>query len=63
MVVCASDNFFLDRWFPFLLSKACCEACGNLKAAFLIAVVSYPHAQKHRHQLLLFENLVGNLFV
>lgn len=27
------------RWFPFLLNKACCEACGNLKAAFLIAVV------------------------
>ncbi|KAL8142349.1 hypothetical protein V2J09_015381 [Rumex salicifolius] len=26
-------------WFPFLTSKACCEACGNLKAAFLIAVV------------------------
>ncbi|GAV64066.1 MFS_1 domain-containing protein, partial [Cephalotus follicularis] len=26
-------------WFPFLKSKACCEACGNLKAAFLIAVV------------------------
>ncbi|XP_008221653.1 PREDICTED: sucrose transport protein SUC3 isoform X1 [Prunus mume] len=27
------------RWFPFLLSRACCEACGNLKAAFLIAVL------------------------
>ncbi|KAK6922044.1 Major facilitator superfamily [Dillenia turbinata] len=27
------------RWFPFLTSKACCEACGNLKAAFLVAVV------------------------
>ncbi|XP_057948748.1 sucrose transport protein SUC3 isoform X2 [Malania oleifera] len=27
------------RWFPFLTSRACCEACGNLKAAFLIAVV------------------------
>lgn len=26
-------------WFPFLTSRACCEACGNLKAAFLIAVV------------------------
>lgn len=33
----ASGNW--HRWFPFLLSKACCEACGNLKAAFLIAVV------------------------
>ncbi|KAM0041305.1 hypothetical protein Hdeb2414_s0011g00364801 [Helianthus debilis subsp. tardiflorus] len=28
------------RWFPFLRSRACCEACGNLKAAFLVAVVS-----------------------
>ncbi|KAG6426293.1 hypothetical protein SASPL_110515 [Salvia splendens] len=27
------------RWFPFLTSKACCEPCGNLKAAFLVAVV------------------------
>ncbi|XP_058084063.1 sucrose transport protein SUC3 isoform X2 [Magnolia sinica] len=27
------------RWFPFLKTKACCEACGNLKAAFLVAVV------------------------
>lgn len=27
------------RWFPFLTSRACCEACGNLKAAFLVAVV------------------------
>uniref|UniRef100_A0A7N0UK31 Sucrose transport protein SUC3 n=1 Tax=Kalanchoe fedtschenkoi TaxID=63787 RepID=A0A7N0UK31_KALFE len=27
------------KWFPFLTSRACCEACGNLKAAFLIAVV------------------------
>ncbi|KAJ4833473.1 Sucrose transport protein suc3 [Turnera subulata] len=28
-----------NRWFPFLTSRACCEACGNLKAAFLVAVV------------------------
>ncbi|KAM7269555.1 hypothetical protein ACFE04_025052 [Oxalis oulophora] len=27
------------RWFPFLVTRACCEACGNLKAAFLVAVV------------------------
>ncbi|WOL05385.1 sucrose transport protein SUT4 isoform X2 [Canna indica] len=27
------------RWFPFLTTKACCEDCGNLKAAFLVAVV------------------------
>ncbi|KAI3729152.1 hypothetical protein L6452_17802 [Arctium lappa] len=27
------------RWFPFLTSRACCEACGNLKAAFLVAVL------------------------
>ncbi|KAJ4711730.1 putative Sucrose transport protein [Melia azedarach] len=27
------------RWFPFLKSRACCAACGNLKAAFLVAVV------------------------
>ncbi|XP_022951943.1 sucrose transport protein SUC3 isoform X2 [Cucurbita moschata] len=33
----ASGNW--HKWFPFLLSDACCEACGNLKAAFLIAVV------------------------
>ncbi|XP_076913475.1 sucrose transport protein SUC3-like [Bidens hawaiensis] len=25
--------------FPFLTSRACCEACGNLKAAFLVAVI------------------------
>uniref|UniRef100_A0A7N0UCG7 Uncharacterized protein n=1 Tax=Kalanchoe fedtschenkoi TaxID=63787 RepID=A0A7N0UCG7_KALFE len=25
------------RWFPFLTNRAYCEACGNLKAAFLIA--------------------------
>lgn len=33
----ASGNW--HRWFPFLMSRACCEACGNLKAAFLVAVV------------------------
>ncbi|KAG2707229.1 hypothetical protein I3843_05G127100 [Carya illinoinensis] len=33
----ASGNW--HRWFPFLTSRACCEACGNLKAAFLVAVV------------------------
>ncbi|GAA0150622.1 secondary carrier transporter [Lithospermum erythrorhizon] len=33
----ASGNW--HRWFPFLMSKACCEPCGNLKAAFLIAVL------------------------
>ncbi|KAK4762606.1 hypothetical protein SAY86_008374 [Trapa natans] len=33
----ASGNW--HRWFPFLTNRACCEACGNLKAAFLIAVV------------------------
>ncbi|XP_073287815.1 sucrose transport protein SUC3-like, partial [Primulina huaijiensis] len=27
------------RWFPFLTSRACCEPCANLKAAFLVAVV------------------------
>ncbi|KAK1261172.1 Sucrose transport protein SUC3 [Acorus gramineus] len=27
------------RWFPFLTTKGCCEACGNLKGAFLVAVV------------------------
>nr|ATB19647.1 putative ATSUC3 [Cupressus sempervirens] len=27
------------RWFPFLTTKACCEACGNLKGAFMVAVV------------------------
>lgn len=28
------------RLFPFVVTQACCNACGNLKAAFLIAVVS-----------------------
>ncbi|KAI4314190.1 hypothetical protein L6164_027124 [Bauhinia variegata] len=28
-----------NKWFSFLTNKACCEACGNLKAAFLVAVV------------------------
>nr|CAB3501876.1 unnamed protein product [Digitaria exilis] len=27
------------KWFPFLKTKACCEACANLKGAFLVAVV------------------------
>ncbi|KAG6467832.1 hypothetical protein ZIOFF_072396 [Zingiber officinale] len=27
------------RWFPFLMTNACCEACANLKGAFLVAVV------------------------
>ncbi|ERM94399.1 hypothetical protein AMTR_s00010p00253720 [Amborella trichopoda] len=26
------------RWFPFLTTRACCAACGNLKGAFLVAV-------------------------
>jgi solute carrier family 45 protein 1/2/4 len=34
----ASGNW--HKWFPFLMTRACCEACGNLKAAFLVAVVS-----------------------
>ncbi|KAL5061568.1 hypothetical protein RYX36_023305 [Vicia faba] len=28
-----------NKWFLFLTTNACCEACGNLKAAFLVAVV------------------------
>ena len=32
---------YFCRWFPFLTTRACCEACGNLKAAFLVAVVSF----------------------
>ncbi|EOY01995.1 Sucrose transporter 2 isoform 3 [Theobroma cacao] len=32
----ASGSWY--RWFPFLMSRACCEACANLKAAFLAAV-------------------------
>ncbi|CAD6202298.1 unnamed protein product [Miscanthus lutarioriparius] len=27
------------KWFPFLKTNACCEACANLKGAFLVAVV------------------------
>ncbi|XP_015689560.2 sucrose transport protein SUT4 isoform X1 [Oryza brachyantha] len=33
----ASGNW--HKWFPFLMTRACCEACSNLKAAFLVAVV------------------------
>ncbi|KAL6883592.1 hypothetical protein ACP4OV_011006 [Aristida adscensionis] len=33
-----STNKWHD-WFPFLQTKACCEACANLKAAFLVSVV------------------------
>ncbi|CAK9228935.1 unnamed protein product [Sphagnum jensenii] len=28
-----------QQWFPALGSKACCDACANIKAAFLLAVV------------------------
>lgn len=27
------------EWLPFLSNRACCEACANLKGAFLVAVV------------------------
>ncbi|WOL02702.1 Sucrose transport protein SUT1 [Canna indica] len=27
------------KWFPFLVTRSCCDACANLKGAFLIAVV------------------------
>ncbi|ONK75462.1 uncharacterized protein A4U43_C03F17090 [Asparagus officinalis] len=27
------------NWFPFLKTRACCDACANLKGAFLVAVV------------------------
>ncbi|KAG6477228.1 sucrose transport protein SUT1-like [Zingiber officinale] len=27
------------KWFPFLMTNACCEACANLKGAFLVAMV------------------------
>lgn len=54
------------RWFPFLTTRACCEACGNLKAAFLVAVLfltfctlvtlyfakEIPLAPKQHHRLL-----------
>ncbi|KAG0470121.1 hypothetical protein HPP92_016216 [Vanilla planifolia] len=33
----ASGNW--HKWFPFLLTNSCCEACANLKGAFLVAVV------------------------
>ncbi|KAL2634147.1 hypothetical protein R1flu_005626 [Riccia fluitans] len=35
----AGANGDWSKWFPFLLSEACCEACGNLKGAFLVAVI------------------------
>lgn len=28
-----------NKWLPFLKTKACCEACANLKGAFLVAVI------------------------
>ncbi|KAM0895929.1 hypothetical protein ACQ4PT_023512 [Festuca glaucescens] len=27
------------KWFPFLRTRSCCEACANLKGAFLVAVL------------------------
>ncbi|KAG6515868.1 hypothetical protein ZIOFF_026302 [Zingiber officinale] len=36
---CCVVEVFSSRWFPFLTTKACCEVCGNLKAAFLVAVL------------------------
>ncbi|KAF8723370.1 hypothetical protein HU200_021895 [Digitaria exilis] len=27
------------KWFPFLQTRACCEACANLKGAFLVSVL------------------------
>lgn len=27
------------NWFPFLKTRACCNACANLKGAFLVAVI------------------------
>ena len=47
-------NWFLSRWFPFLTTRACCEACGNLKAAFLVAVVSYFRLEAFMHMKLSF---------
>ncbi|KAJ3673787.1 hypothetical protein LUZ60_005779 [Juncus effusus] len=35
----AGSNGNWHKWFPFLMTKACCEACANLKGAFLIAVI------------------------
>ncbi|KAL3693653.1 hypothetical protein R1sor_007304 [Riccia sorocarpa] len=35
----AGANGDWSKWFPFLLSRACCEACANLKGAFLMAVI------------------------
>eukprot|EP00249_Psilotum_nudum_P012541 c23844_g1_i2 orf=1144-2028(-) len=37
------------KWFPFVTSRACCEACGNLKAAFLVAVLSHCGLQMRLH--------------
>jgi len=31
------------RWLPWLKTAACCDACANLKGAFLTAVVSPEH--------------------
>ncbi|KAG6513046.1 hypothetical protein ZIOFF_023353 [Zingiber officinale] len=39
------------KWFPFLMTHACCEACANLKGAFLVA------------EVLLFISLTVTLFL
>lgn len=54
----------LDRWFPFLTNRACCEPCGNLKAAFLVAVVSYLSSIEplHRYSNFYFWILIYGIF-
>ena len=64
------------RWFPFLTNRACCEACGNLKAAFLVAVVGFAsrtaiwlylctitHVSLHECPSTFFPNKFTSLFV
>jgi solute carrier family 45 protein 1/2/4 len=36
----AGANGKWHQWFPWLKTAACCDACANLKGAFLTAVVS-----------------------
>nr|KAJ0194971.1 hypothetical protein LSAT_V11C700367930 [Lactuca sativa] len=62
------------RWFPFLKSIAWCEACGNLKASFLVVVIFHtfctlvtlyfakeiPLAPKQHKNLLHFAPLLNN---
>ncbi|XP_020583246.1 sucrose transport protein SUT3-like, partial [Phalaenopsis equestris] len=52
------------KWFPSLMTNACCEACANLKGAFLVAVVSSSFPRLITLQFLfVLKSLFFHLFV